>query len=134
MSTRIGVLSATVMAAALSLSAQSAPQKPQDPQRPIFRSEANFVRVDVFPTRNGSPVKHLTAADFELPEARVPQKVGTFEFVEVLADLAQPARQALHPVHGSLETIGNARTRAYGLVVLIQQLMLDRTLNVRAPL
>jgi hypothetical protein len=93
MSTRIGVLPIALLTAALSLSAQSAPQKPQkpqDPQRPVFRSEANFVRVDVFPTRNGAPVKDLVAADFEVLEDGVLQKVESFEFVQVRGNLAQP--------------------------------------------
>lgn len=35
-------------------SAQGTPQ--QDPQRPTFRTEANFVRVDVYPTSGGKPL------------------------------------------------------------------------------
>jgi VWFA-related protein len=58
-----------------------APARSQDPQRPTFRLEANFVRVDIYPTAGGSPVTDLTQADFELLEDGVPQKIETFERV-----------------------------------------------------
>jgi len=48
-----------------------------------FRAEANFVRVDVFPTLNGQPVRDLTQTDFELLEDGVPQTIRTFEQVTV---------------------------------------------------
>jgi VWFA-related protein len=51
--------------------------------RPIFRTEANFVRVDAFVTRDGVPVGDLTAADFDLLEDNVPQTIETFEHVVV---------------------------------------------------
>ncbi len=48
-----------------------------------FRAEANYVRVDVFPTQNGQPVGDLTQADFEVLEDGVPQTIQTFEHVVV---------------------------------------------------
>src|SRR6266850_223942 len=60
-------------------------QPPQPPPQPTFRAEANYVRVDVFPTRDGAPVTDLTAADFEVFEERVPQKIEQFERVVIRA-------------------------------------------------
>jgi hypothetical protein len=60
---------------------QSAPS--QDPQRPTFRLDANFVRVDIYPTADGRPVTDLAAADFEVLEDGVPQQIETFEFVRI---------------------------------------------------
>ena len=37
---------------AVATAAQQQPAKPQDPQPPLFRTEANFVRVDVYATQN----------------------------------------------------------------------------------
>ena len=109
MSVRVSLASAAFTMAVVCVTAQSpASQKPQtpqtpqtppaaqDPQRPVFRTEANFVRVDVFPTKDGAPVKDLSQADFEVLEDGVPQKVETFEFVQVSAGMA---RRAARPEH-----------------------------------
>ena len=60
----------------LGAQAQTPPEKPQDPaqQPPKFRVEANFVRVDAYPLRDGKPVLDLKAADFEVFEDGVAQK------------------------------------------------------------
>jgi hypothetical protein len=45
--------------------APPADQAPAPPSQPSFRVEANFVRVDVYPTNGkGEPVTDLTADDF----------------------------------------------------------------------
>lgn len=134
MSTRIGVVPIALIATALTLSAQSAPQQPLDPQRPIFRAEANFVRVDVFPTRNGAPVKDLVAADFEVLEDGVPQKVETFEFVQVRGNLAQPERRDPSTVQQSREVMRDPRARVFVLFLDIPHVTMHGTWNVRAPL
>jgi VWFA-related protein len=64
-------------------------------QQPTFRLEANFVRVDVFPTKHGASVRDLTAADFEVLEDGVPQKIETVEHVEVRGRV--PADQRREP-------------------------------------
>ena len=61
--------------------------------QPTFRVEANFVRVDVYPTTDGRPVGALTAADFEVLEDGVPQKIETFEHVIVRGNTPQDARR-----------------------------------------
>jgi hypothetical protein len=56
----IGVV--TVLAAAQD-------QRPQ----PTFRTEANYVRVDVLLTKDGAPVTDLTQSDFDVLERGTPQ-------------------------------------------------------------
>ena len=58
-------------------------------QRPTFRAETNFVRVDVYPTAGGKPVTDLRQEDFELFEDNVPQEVRTFEHVVVQAPTSE---------------------------------------------
>jgi VWFA-related protein len=53
----------------------------QDPQRPTFRTGTNLVRVDAYPSRDGRIIEGLTAADFEVLEDGVLQKVESFQFV-----------------------------------------------------
>jgi len=70
------------MAAALACSAAAALFAQQQPkQPPPFRAGTNFVHVDVYPSANGTIVPDLTAADFEVLEDGVPQKIQTFEHV-----------------------------------------------------
>lgn len=54
---------------------------PQDPQRPVFRTGANLVRVDAYPSKDGKIIDGLTVEDFELLEDGVPQKIESFQFV-----------------------------------------------------
>ena len=54
---------------------------PQDPQRPVFRTGANLVRVDAYPSKDGRIIDGLTVEDFELLEDGVPQKIESFQFV-----------------------------------------------------
>jgi len=87
------------------------PTPPQDPQRPIFRIEANFVRVDVFPSADGVPVQDLTADDFEVLEDGVPQPIETFEHVVI-----RPAPlERVDPGSGRrmLEEAADARNRVF---------------------
>ena len=48
------------------------------PPRPVFRTEANYVRVDVFPTANGVPVTDLRQEHFEVFEDKAAQKIEQF--------------------------------------------------------
>ena len=65
---------------------QSQPQQPpeEQPQRPTFRGEINFVRVDVIVTdRDGNPVTDLEADDFEVFEDDTPQTIDSFRLVRL---------------------------------------------------
>jgi VWFA-related protein len=66
------------------------PQQP--PQPPPFKAGTNFVRVDVYPTRNGVPVDDLGVADFQVAEDGAAQKIDTFEHVVVPTGGSQDAR------------------------------------------
>lgn len=67
--------------------ADASPSDPAQPDpaqsRPTFRVEAGFVRVDAYATLNGVAVRDLTADEFEVYEDGVPQKIETFEHVDV---------------------------------------------------
>jgi VWFA-related protein len=62
--------------------AQTSPSAP-DTQKPVFRTGAELVRVDVVVLdRKGQPVPSLTAGDFELQEEGVDQEIRSFQFVK----------------------------------------------------
>jgi VWFA-related protein len=135
MSSRITVVVTGLFAAALSLAAQSAPPAPtQDPQRPIFRTEANFVRVDVFPTRNGTPVKDLTAADFEVFEDGVRQKVETFESVQVRTGAPQNERREPNTIGEMREAMRDPRARVFVLFLDVPHVGIANSMVMREPL
>src|SRR6266404_7197103 len=55
----------------------------QPPPQPTFRTEANYVRVDVYPTKDGAPIGDLTQTDFEVLENGTPQRIEQFEHVVI---------------------------------------------------
>src|SRR5688500_11128178 len=68
--------------------------QPATPGQPSFRVEANFVRVDVYPTNaKGEPITDLTADDFELLEDGKVQKVTQFERVALSTTTAREERR-----------------------------------------
>jgi VWFA-related protein len=135
MSSRSAVVVTGLCAATLSLAAQSAPPAAaQDPQRPRFRTEANFVRVDVFPTRNGAPVKDLTAADFELLEDGVRQKVETFEFVQVRTGAPQDERREPNTIGEMREAMRDPRARVFVLFLDVPHVRMANSMIMREPL
>ena len=47
--------------------------------RPAFRTEANYIRVDMYPTIGGRPVDDLQASEVEIADQGVPQTIDRFE-------------------------------------------------------
>ena len=96
---RLGAAVLAVMAAVAALRASQGPPAQQTPppaqqtppaaqqpaqQQPVFRAGVKLVRVDVTVTGKGDlPVADLTAADFEVAEDGVPQKVDQLQFVRL---------------------------------------------------
>ena len=61
--------------------AATPPDTPQ-PQKPVFRTGAELVRVDVVVLdKRGVPVPDLTAEDFELEDDGEPQEIRSFQYV-----------------------------------------------------
>src|SRR5690606_11118849 len=59
-------------------------QEGQEPSRPIFRTDINFVRVDVIVTdKEGRPIEDLTAEDFEVTEDGDPQTIESFQLFKI---------------------------------------------------
>ena len=51
----------------------------QDRSPQPFRTEANYIRVDMYPTVAGRPVDDLQASEVEITDQGVPQKIDRFE-------------------------------------------------------
>ncbi|HVL66554.1 MAG TPA: VWA domain-containing protein [Vicinamibacterales bacterium] len=133
---RLALAACAVTVAGLTAAGQSSsPQKPeQDPQRPTFRTEANFVRVDVFPTKNGAPVQDLTAGDFTVLEDGVPQKIETFEFVRIQSGGPQALRHEPNTIGESRQALKNPRARVFVLFLDVPHVTISGTWHIREPL
>jgi hypothetical protein len=102
---RFGAMSCAV-AMTVAISATTRAQ-----QQPPFRSGANYVRVDVYPTASGRPVQDLTASDFQLFEDGKPQKIEAFEHVS--PQTARPAVPEPGSVEASRRVAGPGRGRVF---------------------
>jgi VWFA-related protein len=91
----------------------AASQADGNPPQPRFRTETNFVRVDVYPTADGRPVRDLTAGDFEVFEDGKPQKIETFEHVEVRARIPQEERREPNTVREGRAMAEDPRSRIF---------------------
>ena len=95
-----------------------ASQEQQVQRPPTFRTEANYVRVDAYPTHNGAIVPDLTAADFEILEDGVAQRIDLCELVRVQSGAAP--RPAPPP-----ETLASSRAQAVSDRARVFVLFLD---------
>src|SRR5262245_63246496 len=93
-----------LLAAVLLLLGQAPSQPPsqppanQDQPRPVIRSAINFVSVDVIVTdkKTGNVVLDMKQDEFDVREDKKPQKVDTFEIVnieEISAITSAPPRE-----------------------------------------
>ncbi len=111
---------------------QSSSAEPQQP--PTFRSEANFIRVDVYPTKGGKPVQDLSREDFEVLEDGVPQTVQSFE--HVLVSPAGPEAQRSEPstIEQSRQLVANPKNRVFVLFLDTPHVSVTGGWHAREPL
>jgi VWFA-related protein len=105
---------AIALAAATAAGLMAAQAQNQLPT-PTFRAEANYVRVDVFPTKDGVPVADLTVNDFEIVEDKAPQKIEQFEHVVIRQAASGEGRPEPNTVAQSLQAIKDPRARVFVL-------------------
>jgi VWFA-related protein len=91
------------------------PADQQQPAQPTFRVEANFIRVDVYPSLGGMPVMDLRAEDFEVFEDGRLQTVQTFEHVVIRPAGPDSSRREPSTVAESREMAADPRARLFVL-------------------
>lgn len=121
--------------------AASEPQPPLPPTaeqqpgpRPTFRTEANFVRVDAYPTKDGTPVLGLTAADFEIAEDGVPQRIEQFEHVVVRPAGPQSERVEPGSQREMLQAAEDPRRRVFVLFLDTTHVRFEDSKAIAEPL
>jgi VWFA-related protein len=119
--------------AAASLAVAALAQTPA-PQPPTFRTEANYVRVDIYPTKDEAPVTDLTQADFEILESGTPQKIEQFERVVVRGSVPQDLRREPGSIEEGRQAAQNARARVIVLFLDINHVSVEGSNRIRKPL
>jgi VWFA-related protein len=99
--------------------APQTPPPPADQQRPTFRTGANLVRVDVYPTRDGKLVTDLLQNDFEVFEDGKPQKIESFEQVIIAPPIPQEQRIEPSSQREMQQAVANPRNRVF--VIFLDQ-------------
>ncbi len=91
------------------------PPKPvaEDQPPPRFRTDANYVRVDVYPTKDGRPVEDLKIEDFELLENGAKQQLQAFERVVISPAGPQSMRVEPNSVRAGEQMAANPRNRVF---------------------
>ena len=104
------------------------------PPRPTFRTEANYVRVDVYPTKDGAPVTDLTQDDFQVVEDGAPQRIEQFERIAIRGNIPQEMRREPNTVAQSREALQNPRARVFVVFLDIGHVEVEGSQRIRQPL
>jgi VWFA-related protein len=107
----------------------------QDPQRLVFHSEANYVRVDVYPTTvQGVPVTDLKQEDFEVFDDGVPQKIAQFQHIEVRGNTPQDTRRDPNNVADMRAMMMDPNARVFALFLDLTHVSVAGSHEIRKPL
>lgn len=109
-------------------------QEPQDRNQPVFRAGANYVRVDMYATRDGVSVQDLQASELEVLENGVPQKIEDFEHVVVRSAGVQSDRPVPDGLRASREAAGDPRSRVFVIFLDTYHTQLEGSSIMRKPL
>jgi VWFA-related protein len=128
-----------VAALAAALAAQQAnppppPQPPPQPAQPTFRTEANYVRVDVYPTKDGAPVADLRQDEFEVLESNAPQKIEQFERIVIRGGGPQETRSEPNTIAESRAMAESGRARLMVLFLDTYHVDVSDSYRIRKPL
>jgi VWFA-related protein len=132
MCTRLAV-AVLVAATSAALMAQSAQQPAPEQPRPTFRAEANYVRVDMYAMANGQPVEDLKAEEIEILEDDAPQKLATFEHVNVRPAGAQDTRVEPNTLEQSRQLAQDPRARVFVIFLDTYHVQVDGSHAMRTP-
>ena len=123
----------SIVAAFVASPGAQQPSRPT-PQPPPIRTAANFVRVDVFPTRDGRPVQDLALEDFELLEDGEPQKIEAFEHVVIRPAGPQDARVEPQSVRDAERMAANPRSRVFVIFLDVPHVSIASGHHIKEPI
>jgi VWFA-related protein len=126
------LVSLAIALATATIAGQSGGSDSQQP--PTFRTEANFVRVDVYPTQGGKPVPGLRVEDFEVLEDGKLQAIETFDHVVVSPAGPQSERSEPNTIGASRQLAANPRNRVFVLFLDTPHVSVEGGWHAREPL
>src|SRR5579864_7328763 len=100
------------------------------PPPATFRTEANYVRVDAYITRDGAPVTDLTKDDCEVFEDRAPQRIEQFERVSIRPAGAQETRIEPNNVREMRSMLEGSRARVFVLFLDTNHVEVEGSHNI----
>ena len=80
---------------------------------PTFRTDVNYVRVDVFVTRDGELVTDLRPEEFQILDEDVPQEIAQFEYVRIRGNVPQESLREPNTLAESREMLQDPRARVF---------------------
>jgi VWFA-related protein len=101
--------------------------------RPTFHTEANYVRVDVYPTRDGAPISDLRQRDFEIVEDKVPQTIDRFEHLVIRGGGPQETRREPSTIAEARQAVETSRARVFVLFLDVNHVEAGASRTIRAP-
>jgi len=103
-------------------------------QQPTFRTGANYVRVDMYASRDGKPIEDLKQEEIEVLEDGVPQKIDAFEHVKVRTLTPEEARVEPNTIAESRRMAGDPRARVFIIFLDTYHTQIEGSANMRQPL
>ena len=102
--------------------------------QPTFRTGANYVRVDMYATRDGKPIEDLKVDEIDILEDGVLQKIDAFEHVRVRTGSTGIASSSRTGSQQSREMAGNPRARVFVIFMDTYHTQIEGSANMRQPL
>ena len=125
-----GKWTAFLLAASVVLAAQEPPPAQLEP----FRTEVNYIRVDMYPTADGKPVTDLRQDEVEIFDEDAPQKIDRFEHVLIRGARPQTTRREPATLAEMREAVQDVRTRLFVLFLDSEHVEFGPAINVKSPL
>ena len=123
-----------VLGLLLTFAQQPAAQNQPQPG-PTFRTEANYIRVDVYATTpDGVAINDLRSEDFELLEDRVPQTIDQFSPIVIRGASAPTLRPDPRTPEDSRQAATEARARIFVLFLDAMHVDQDASRRIARPL
>ena len=104
------------------------------PQLEPFRTEVNYIRVDMYPTADGKPVTDLRQDEIELFDENAPQKIDRFEHVLVRGVRSQETRRDPATIAEMREAVQDVRARLFVLYLDTEHVEFGPAYNIKSPL